>query len=198
MYLSSTTYEDINEDVFDFVNDWGFYEYPVSMQHVCKKIGLKLKPYSELDEGMRQLAMDASEDAFHPVSNYLQMNNIVVAYNDSKSNCRIRFNIAHELGHIVREHIDESPWNEKEADYFGGYLLAPIPLVLAHCPELGISDIAEFFCLSFDCAKVVRDHCRNRIACGKPKLPYELGFIEMCSVKGVKTLDVLKQSNRQV
>ena len=167
------------------------------MQNVCEKIGVKLKPYSELDECVRQLAMDASEDAFHPVSNYLHMNSIVIAYNDNKSNCRSRFNIAHELGHIVREHVEGSPWNEKEADYFGGYLLAPIPLVIAHCPELDISGIAEIFGLSFDCAKVVRDHCRNRIACGKPKFPYELGFIDMCSVKEVRTLDALKQNNRQ-
>lgn len=53
------------------------------------------------------------------------------------SQARIRWTVAHELGHIIAGHftklnssISSLKWMEEEADYFAASLLAPIPAML--------------------------------------------------------------------
>ena len=41
---------------------------------------------------------------------------------------RMRFTLAHELGHIILNHRQEEAWEEREADYFAAQLLAPRPV----------------------------------------------------------------------
>lgn len=74
-------------------------------------------------------------------------------YYDSHINQhRMRFTLAHELGHILLHHKMEEPWEEKEADYFAAQLLAPRPVfsVLAvHGFDISSTElIAITFCLS--------------------------------------------------
>lgn len=48
---------------------------------------------------------------------------------DARANPRrMRYTIAHELGHILLNHRMEEPWEEREADYFASQLLAPRPV----------------------------------------------------------------------
>lgn len=48
---------------------------------------------------------------------------------DARANPRrMRFTLAHELGHIILNHRMEAPWEEREADYFASQLLAPRPV----------------------------------------------------------------------
>jgi len=48
---------------------------------------------------------------------------------DSHANPRrMRFTLAHELGHILLNHKMETSWEEQEADYFAAQLLAPRPV----------------------------------------------------------------------
>ncbi len=49
-------------------------------------------------------------------------------YDSHAQRRRMRFTLAHELGHIVLGHHQEQPWEEKEADYFASQLLAPRPV----------------------------------------------------------------------
>lgn len=49
-------------------------------------------------------------------------------YNERANPRRMRFTLAHELGHIVLNHKMEEPWEEREADYFASQLLAPRPV----------------------------------------------------------------------
>lgn len=79
-------------------------------------------------------------------------------YNSHANKCRMRFTLAHELGHILLKHHQEELWEDKEADYFASQLLAPRPVfnVLAvrgfdtSNPEL----IAMVFRLSKAAAKI--------------------------------------------
>ena len=42
---------------------------------------------------------------------------------------RLRFTLAHELGHIILKHSMEQDAEEKEADYFASQLLMPHPII---------------------------------------------------------------------
>lgn len=79
-------------------------------------------------------------------------------YNARADRRRMRFTLAHELGHILLNHRQEESWEEKEADYFAAQLLAPRPVfnALALCgvdpsnPEF----IARTFLLSKSAAEI--------------------------------------------
>lgn len=49
----------------------------------------------------------------------------VIVYNDAQSPARQRFTLAHELGHIVLGHREDSPENDALADCFARNLLTP-------------------------------------------------------------------------
>ena len=49
-------------------------------------------------------------------------------YDARENRRRMRFTLAHELGHILLNHRMEAPWEEREADYFASQLLAPRPV----------------------------------------------------------------------
>ena len=72
----------------------------------------------------------------------MENNRYLVAYNANRYGPRIRWTLAHELGHILcghlteiaysgRREIPEEDWQnmEEEADYFAASLLAPIPAI---------------------------------------------------------------------
>lgn len=186
MYLNSSTYESIEADVYELVDDFGLTEYPLSMVRVCERLQISLKPYSSLSPQTRHIAMEYSRDAFHTGGNYGRMANIAILYNDKQIPDRIRFSVAHEIGHIIRNLQGDGSSDEGEAEYYAGYFLAPDPLVYAHCPSLEVSNIRQTFHISEQAAKVARDHVVNRIRCRKPWRRYEYGIVEICSVKGVK------------
>ena len=49
-----------------------------------------------------------------------------ILYNDNMDINRIRFTIAHEIGHIALGHEESNDETESEADYFARHLLVPI------------------------------------------------------------------------
>lgn len=98
----------------------------------------------------------------------------ILYFNDTLANKnRIRFTIAHELGHYVMGHlknnsranisrysltIEENRLYEKEADHFAGKLLAPIPLVgyfIGKFGELTPNSLTSFFNVSYQAANIV-------------------------------------------
>ena len=59
----------------------------------------------------------------------------VVVYRAGGHPQRVRFSLAHELGHIVMKHHGTSEEEEREADRFAGCLLCPRPALLSLPPE---------------------------------------------------------------
>lgn len=49
-------------------------------------------------------------------------------YNDTKCETTIRFTIAHELGHIVLKHTEDTLIADKEANCFARNVLCPVPI----------------------------------------------------------------------
>ena len=195
MYLDGSTYDSIENDVYELIEDFGLTEYPLSMEQVCSKLQIGLKPYSSLSDDAKAIAMEFSEDIFHVGGDYARMNGFTFLYNDAKSAFRTQYNIAHEIAHIALDIVGETPYEEKEAEYFAGYLLAPDPLVHAHCPDLEIEGIQRKFGISREAAKVAKSHVETRRRCGKRWKHYEWAIVSMCTVEGVsRTLDDLQNS----
>lgn len=105
----------------------------------------------------------------------------IILYNDTIENTgRIRFTLAHELGHYILKHNektkktmltryslngDEYDIFEKEANYFAKRLLAPIPLVdlyIANWKKINASCIEFVFDTSYTVANYVVNDLKTR------------------------------------
>lgn len=91
----------------------------------------------------------------------------IIAYNQQKPFDRIRFSLAHELGHRLREHIGfREDWvREEEADHFARHLLFPRAL-LAECYSRGMPSIDSNYYNITKCT----EECLRRIQSAKPSV----------------------------
>ena len=115
----------------------------------------------------------------------------IIVYNEKKSKKRIRFSLAHELGHIILEHLHDKRTEidrggledvayfamEGAANTFAGNFLAPPILIQERISgkHFDISDIAKFFNISNESVRNYRkrdyqywleiphEPCENRI-----------------------------------
>ena len=105
--------------IHDIYKKYGIKELPFDVFDLLRRMGYDTRRYSNLPEAKRQSCMDLSHDAV-TIKN-------TIYYNDKHPNTRIRFTLAHELGHIILHTEDEDL-----ADAFAGALLAPRPMVIAY------------------------------------------------------------------
>lgn len=105
----------------------------------------------------------------------LKSGRYLILYNDDMNEGRIRWTLAHELGHICLGHLgtmgehrerymDRRDYRyeefEREADFFAWNLLAPLPVMA----EMGVSspeDVREIFGLSRQAAAIQYDRLRR-------------------------------------
>ena len=80
---------------------------------------------------------------------------------------RIKFTIAHEIGHIILQ-----TEIEKLANFFAGYLLAPVPLIIEHKFN-SEAEIMEYFKVGFKCAHSCLNRTLSRILHNEPNKEYE-------------------------
>ena len=141
MILEFDRYEAIKNEVAYFLEDWEIHEYPIDPFEIFEKMEVPVIPYGELSEKERQRAISESEDAYTK----FEHNSVpVVYYNEQKPYIRIRFSLIHELGHVVFWHKGcDKAKEEREANFFAGYIVAPIPLVIKNCPDLDIESISN-------------------------------------------------------
>ncbi|MBR3317986.1 MAG: ImmA/IrrE family metallo-endopeptidase [Atopobiaceae bacterium] len=161
------------------MEDMGLWRYPIKVMDVLQWMGVPLTPYSSFEKQERGEIMQASPDAFLA----MRGSQSEVFYNDGICRCtRIRFSIAHEIGHIWLGHREQTPKNERSANYFAGYLLAPHPLIIAH----GLwSDVATSMWLSERCAKFAHDQAKARWAEKRPFTSHERAIVGMIREIGV-------------
>lgn len=98
--------------------------FPIDCLGIIKKLNIKAIPYSSLTRRKREALKEVSKDSYR-IKN-------TIYYNDDRSQLvegRIRFNLMHELGHIVLGHLEESEHNENCANWFAGEILAPTIIV---------------------------------------------------------------------
>ena len=182
MLLSSAKYEELNREVSDLLETYGFTGFPLDVFHLAERMGIRLRSYSSIPSASGVSLLDISKDAFAFLRDEGGIETAYVFYNSSAGRGRLRHSIAHEIAHIWLEHPSGEEPYETEANYFAAYLLAPIPLILKY----GFSTPAAVqgaFLTSFEAASISLERAGNRLRCGKPTADYEYFIAEACEVR---------------
>ena len=106
MYWKSDDYEAITQTVIDIYRDYGINTFPIDEKEICRRLGIKLIPYSDVPDYVKE----NYEDAFYiPTTSE---NPPTIFFNDLVVNKgRRRYSIFHELKHYVCGDTDETEYN---------------------------------------------------------------------------------------
>ena len=116
-------YPDIQKKVTEIFQQFGITEVPVPVEDIVEKLGIRIS-YAPSDEYSGMLIR--KEDG-----------GTLMGINSLEKPPRMRFTIAHELGHFLLEkssvsidyrnkyHDSDKPIQEKKADFFAANLLMP-------------------------------------------------------------------------
>lgn len=174
---------EIETILIEVLQDFGLAIYPMSINRIADALDIELIPHSSLTPRIRELAISASEDGFSLSSPDYAFAQIV--FDDRGSYYyRARFSGGHEIGHIVLEHPENGGGYEEEADYFGGYLLVPHPLVIMMGNNATITRVADLFGVSRPCASFAIDQAHARHREGGPWRPHEQWLVDNVVWKG--------------
>lgn len=141
-------YNKIVTATIDVFRECDVHSFPIDCGELLKHYGYRLFSYKELRDRnpeLYSLSLGYSEDAFRAGASK------IVAYNPDRPHGRIRFSLMHELGHHVLNHTGVSDQNEKEANAFASYILAPrMAIHYSRCKNA--NDVARLFDMSFEAA----------------------------------------------
>ncbi len=127
--------------------------FPVDCAYIVKHLGYRLYKYSELSEEKRNSCLLVSDESLKLFDS--------IYYNDHMLPLRIRFSIAHELGHILLDHGDyQDVEKEAEANYFASHFLAPRMAIHYSCCK-NQNDVAKLFRISQEAARYAFDDYRR-------------------------------------
>jgi hypothetical protein len=127
--------------------------FPFDCEHLIKELGYKVHKYSELSETKLCNCLLVSDESLKLFDN--------IYYNDGMPVNRVRFSLAHELGHIILDHGDYlDPVKEAEANYFASHFLAPrMAIHYAKCKNQ--NDVSKIFHLSQEASQYAFDDYRR-------------------------------------
>ncbi len=134
----------INNKILETFIRGNIQSFPFDCECIIRELGFNVHKYSELSETKRTYCLMVSDESLKLLDN--------IYYNDNMAVQRIRFSLAHELGHIVLDHGDYlDPKKEAEANYFASCFLAPrMAIHYARCKNQ--NDVAKIFNLSQEAA----------------------------------------------
>lgn len=149
--------------VADLIEDYGIVHYPLDVSALIARMGISISGYEDLPSSVRPIAESLSRDAFS-TNNASFTKPRVYVRQSVRPFSRIAFSLAHELGHIWLEHGEGGALAEEEADYFGGYLLAPHPFILIN--HMNPCDVVKAFALGGWSAEIACRQADERRRCG--------------------------------
>ena len=139
-------------------------ELPVDLMPICKKLGVRISSYRKSAGFIQKQELQDMVQKTEGLTFFVGETPVIL-YDDTPLPQRIRFTIAHELGHLVLRHVrpgqgttvNREPSStddprETEANVFAARLLAPACVLWAlelHKPE----EIAELCRISLQSAK---------------------------------------------
>ena len=138
----------ITKKVLELYQRCDIHTFPVDCIDILHKLDCRVYSFSYLNKHHPKLytyCMRFSDDG-------LKYRDIVI-YNDRHTQSRIRFTLAHEIGHIILEHTALTPHCEQEANAFAAHLLTPMPLIYYYNCQ-NVSDISKKFGLSAPASEI--------------------------------------------
>lgn len=182
--LPSGRYDAIRSTAADLIEDWGISTYPFSIWSLLRKMGIRTIAYSSLSSDTKQELLGKSKDAFTIYPPDFNPTKTIIFYNDEVCDRkRIRFTLAHELGHLVLMHPDSyDEIYEHEADVFANYFLVPAPLIFEYS-KINYSVVSYDFVVSYGCAASACDRAAKRHRYGPSKrMEYEQRILDSCKL----------------
>lgn len=149
--MCGKTYAFIERTVVNLFVKLDIRTFPIDPEEIAKRLGYILRPFKEMPKGAMKILISKDVDGisyFDP-----KERTHVIYYRSGISKERLRFTIAHEIGHIQLGHKCESDLARQMADYYAAYMLAPSPWIgRAGCENE--TDVANKFELSITCAEI--------------------------------------------
>lgn len=139
---------EIRSKAADVLIECNVKQFPLDCFYILSHYDYKIYTYAQLKRKnieLYHMCIAYSEDAFR--NGALK----IIAYNETKPVVRIRFSLMHELGHHILEHKNDSPENEREANYFASNILAP-RLAMYYTKSRLSEEIAGIFNISVQAA----------------------------------------------
>lgn len=118
-------------------------ELPIKLAPLCRQMGIRIIRYADIPG-----FAERDKDGCSAVIN----GQYCILYDETLSNTRKRFTIAHELGHVIMKHSG-LPDDETEANIFASRLLMPA-CVLHECGVKSAADIMELCDVSRTAAEI--------------------------------------------
>lgn len=176
--LPSNRYEEIKERVVDLYEDFGISSVPIYPGGVLQKMGYDVESYEIFNDRPKEIANKFSYDAFRCLVR--STNSKFELYHPYNSRLRIRFSLAHELGHIVLEHdFKEDSIQETEANFFANYFLVPLPLIPYKCIYDSPESVSSVFDVILECAANSVSNCIRRKKCDAHLEEYEIRILNL-------------------
>lgn len=129
-YLRNIDYEYIKIQVADTLKKSRIDSLPIDPFRISKNLDIQTIKYSDLSLKKYKICLEISSDGFFIESSNC---NEIIYYNDLMYFPREIWTVAHELGHDVLDHEvsleGHTMIEEKEANFFAKYIMAPPPLI---------------------------------------------------------------------
>lgn len=213
-----TTFKNANyslaqKTAYEVIKNLEIKVLPINLANVISKYkNLNIQTYNEFANALnisleRTIHLLQSEDGALWFDS--DTNNYVILYNTNIFNkARIRFTIAHELGHFFLKHAEETNKTiisryllprdeydrmEKEANYFAKRFLAPIPAIddfLKYKPKINTYDISMIFDISNAASKNVIKNLYSQSRNGVPHKKSKLNVLFDPFIEKISTTQI--------
>lgn len=143
-------YQHMRNAAWRILLDCGVQRLPVDLNDICARLGVRIIPYREAEALIRKRNLSELVEAADGLTFYADEVPVIL-YDSTCPADKIRFTVAHELGHLILMHImpgvinvasqEERPAQrakEAAANRFAARLLAPACVLWgldAHSPE---------------------------------------------------------------
>ncbi|WP_133119496.1 ImmA/IrrE family metallo-endopeptidase [Bifidobacterium primatium] len=151
-------YTELKQNFVQAAKRLGFYRVlfdPVELMSSC---GIHVLPYlgamDPWDLSNRELVCKCPSGISFTLERDGQPDVRFAAYNNCEPSGRIRFTAAHEAAHCFLGHKEESEVAELQANFWGGFAVAP-PVIVHELGMTSPQDIANTFGLSQSCSRNV-------------------------------------------
>lgn len=176
--MNYKNYQQARDSAWRILIDCNVRELPVQINAVCKQLGVRLYSYQDAEQAIQNRGL--SEVVTHTDGLSLYSNDTpIILFDNTLPPSRIRFTVAHEIGHIVLGHVipgqvtcrnrepsqNDDP-AETAANQFAARLLAPACVLWGldlHTPE----DISRVCGISLTAARFRADRMRILYQRGK-------------------------------